>query len=162
MNVGVRYEAIPFPGLDPDTPYALLRKIDNDLKDFAPRVSFNWLATKDAKTVVRGAFGTFYDVPALSIFYTAARVNGDPSSAIRSRARTRRRPCFPNVPTFSDASLIVKPNINAFAPGYKNTYRIQGNMQVQGEIARNVILTIGYNYAEALRCGRTSRSTRSI
>src|SRR5215831_4267565 len=66
INVGVRYETIFFPALDPDAPYPLSRQIDADRTDFAPRVSFNWRATQDGKTVVRGAFGTFYDVPPLS------------------------------------------------------------------------------------------------
>jgi hypothetical protein len=143
----VRYEAILFPGLDPQAPYPQSRKIDNDLKDFAPRVSFNWLATNDAKTVVRGSFGTFYDVPALSIFYNAAQVNGNRFLSYQIAGTDPKAPVFPNVPTLTDAAFIVKPNINAFAPGYKNTYQIQANFQVQRELVRNVVLTVGYQYA---------------
>lgn len=147
LNFGVRYETILFPGLDPAAPYPLSRKIDGDHKDFAPRVSFNWRATKDAKTVVRGAFGTFYDVPALSIFYTAAQVNGDRFLSYQVAGSDPKAPVFPTVPALSDAALIVKPNINAFAPGYKNTYQIQANLQVQRELPFNLVLTMGYNYA---------------
>jgi hypothetical protein len=146
INAGIRYEAILFPSLDPNAPYPLSRKIDNDLKDFAPRVSFNWLATKDAKTVVRGAFGTFYDVPSLSIFYTAAQVNGDRFLSYQILGSDPKAPVFPTVPTLTDASYIVKPSINAFAPGYKNTYQIQANLQIQRELVKNLILTVGYNY----------------
>jgi hypothetical protein len=147
INAGIRYETILFPGLDPEAPYALSRQIDGDHKDFAPRVSFNWRATKDAKTVVRGAFGTFYDVPALSIYYTAAQVNGHRFLSYQVAGTDSRAPVFPTVPALSDTALVVKPNINAFAPGYKNTYQIQGNLQVQRELPLNLVLTVGYNYA---------------
>jgi hypothetical protein len=147
LNLGVRYEAILFPGLDPAAPYSLSRKIDGDYKDFAPRVSFNWLATQDAKTVVRGAFGTFYDVPALSIFYTAAQVNGHRFLSYQIAGTDANAPVFPTVPALTDTAYIVKPNINAFASGYKNTYQIQANLQVQREIVRDLTATVGYNYA---------------
>ena len=147
INVGMRYERILFPGLDPDAPYPPSRKIDGDSTDFAPRVSFNWRATKDAKTVVRGAFGTFYDVPALSIYYTAAQVNGHRFLSYQVAGSDPKAPVFPTVPTLSDTALVVKPNINAFAAGYKNTYQIQGNLQVQRELPLNLVLTLGYNYA---------------
>ena len=41
----------------------------------------------------------------------------------------------------------MKPNINAFAPGYKNTYQIQANLQIQRELPFNLVMTLGYNYA---------------
>jgi Carboxypeptidase regulatory-like domain len=147
INAGVRYETILFPDLDPEAPYPLSRKIDGDRKDFAPRVSFNWMPTKDAKTVVRGAFGTFYDVPSLAIYYTAAQVNGHRFLSYQVNGTDPKAPAFPTVPTLTDTSLIVKPSINAFAPGYKNTYQIQASLQVQRELLSNLILTVGYNYA---------------
>jgi hypothetical protein len=147
INAGVRYETILFPGLDPDAPYPLSRKIDADRKDFAPRLSFNWRVTKDAKTVVRASFGTFYDVPPLSIFYTAAQVNGHRFLSYQVAGTDPRAPVFPSVPALSDTALVVKPNINAFAPGYKNTYQIQSNIQIQRELPWNLVATIGYNYA---------------
>jgi len=157
VNAGIRYEAILFPALDQNAPYPLSRKIDGDLKDFAPRVSFNWLATKDAKTVVRASFGTFYDVPSLAIFYTAAQVNGARFLSYQISGSDPNAPAFPNVPSLSNASYIVKPNINAFAPGYKNTYQIQTNLQIQREILKDLIFTAGYNY-DAQRHGLYSQN----
>lgn len=147
INAGVRYETILFPSLDPEAPYPLSRQIDADRTNFAPRVSFTLRATKDAKTVVRGAFGTFYDVPALSIFYTAAQVNGHRFLSYQVAGTDPKAPVFPTVPALTDTSLIVKPNINAFAPGYKNTYQIQANLQVQRELPFSMVATVGYNYA---------------
>jgi hypothetical protein len=147
LNAGVRYETIIFPELDPDAPFPLSRKIDGDRKDFAPRISFTLRATKDAKTVVRGAFGTFYDVPSLAIYTTAAQVNGHRFLSYQVAGTDPKAPVFPIVPALNDTALVVKPNINAFAPGYKNTYQIQGNLQVQRELPLNLVLTVGYNYA---------------
>lgn len=147
INLGVRYEAILFPQLDPNAPYPLSRKIDNDLKDFAPRFAFNWSPFRDSKTVVRGSYGIFYDVPALSIFYTAAQVNGDRFLSYQIAGSDPQAPVFPNVPQLTGSSFTVAPNINAFAPGYRNTYQHQANLQIQREVARNLLVTAGYNFA---------------
>lgn len=147
LNAGIRYETILFPELDANAPFPLSRRIDSDRKDFSPRVSLTWSATHDRKTVVRAAFGTFYDVPPLSIFYTAAQVNGDRFLSYQVAGSDPRAPVFPSVPALSDTALIVKPNISAFAPGFKNTYQIQSNAQVERELPWNLVLTVGYDYA---------------
>ncbi len=147
LNAGVRYEAILFPGLDPNAPYPLSRKIDNDLKDFAPRFALNWRLTNDSKTVLRAAYGLFYDVPALSIFYTAAQVNGDRFLSYTVAGTDPLAPVFPNIPSAGLSTQIVAPSINAFAPGYRNTYQQQANIQIQREIGWHWFSTVGYNYA---------------
>ena len=80
-------------------------------------------------------------MPALSIFYTAAQVNGRRFLSYQVAGSDPKAPVFPQCRRLTDTALIVKPNINAFAPGYKNTYQIQANLQVQREMARNVIVT---------------------
>ena len=146
LNFGARYEAILYPSLDQNAPYPLSRKIDNDLKDVSPRLAFNWTPFSDLKTVVRGAFGTYYDVPGLSTFYTAAQTNGDAFLSYTIAGSNPAAPVFPNVPTLSGANLIVPPSINAFSPGLRSTYQLQGNLQIQREVLPNLSLTVGYNY----------------
>ena len=157
VNLGVRYEAILFPKLDPNAPYPLSRKIENDTKDFAPRIAFNWSPFKDSKTVVRGSYGLFYDVPSLSIFYTAAQVNGNRFLSFLIPGTDPQAPVFPNVPAINGSNFVVAPNINAFASGYKNTYQQQANFQIQREVIPSVQVTVGYNYA-AMRHGLYSRN----
>ncbi len=157
LNFGVRYESILFPSLDPNAPYPLSRKIDDDKKDFAPRLAFNWTPFSDLKTVVRGSWGIFYDVPSLSIFYTAAQVNGDKFLSYQIAGSNPAAPIFPNVPTLNNVNLIVPPSINAFAPGFRDTYQMQGNLQIQREVLRNLSLTLGYNY-DAQREGLYSQN----
>jgi hypothetical protein len=148
LNYGLRYEAILFPQLDPNAPYPLSRKIDNDLKDFAPRFALNYRLTNDNKTVLRAAYGLFYDVPSLSIFYTAAQVNGDRFLSYQVAGTDPLAPAFPNVPSAGLSSQIVAPSINAFAPGYRNTYQEQANIQIQRELGWRWVMTVGYNLAE--------------
>jgi Carboxypeptidase regulatory-like domain len=147
INAGLRYESILFPGLDPNAPYPLSRRINDDRKDFAPRFALNWRMTKDGKTVLRSAWGIFYDVPPLSIFYTAAQVNGDKFFSYQVAGGTPGAPVFPNIPSAGLSNQIVAPSINAFAPGFRNTYQEQANFQIQRELGWNTFLTVGYNFA---------------
>jgi hypothetical protein len=147
LNAGLRYEAILFPGLDPKAPYPLSRTINDDLKDFAPRVALNWRVTNDGKTVLRAAYGLFYDVPPLSIFYTAAQVNGDRFLSYQIPGTAAGAPVFPNIPSAGLSGQIVPPSINAFTPGYRNTYQQQANLQLQRELGWKWIMTAGYNLA---------------
>jgi hypothetical protein len=147
LSAGVRYEAILFPQLDPNAPYAASRSINNDLKDIAPRFALNWRMTRDSKTVLRAAYGLFYDVPPLSIFYTAAQVNGDRFLSYQVAGGAPNAPIFPNIPSAGLSSQIVAPSINAFDPGFHNTYQEQANLQIQRELGWNWILTVGYNLA---------------
>ena len=56
-------------------------------------------------------------------------------------------PIFPSVPTLNGANLIVPPSINAFSPGLRNTYQLQGNLQIQREVLADPALTVWhYNY----------------
>src|SRR5215475_10951083 len=147
LNAGVRYEAILFPALDPNAPYAGSRTINNDLKDFAPRLALNWRLTNDSKTVLRAAYGLFYDVPPLSIFYTAAQVNGNRFLSYQVAGGAANAPVFPSIPGAGLSSQIVPPSINAFEPGFHNTYQQQMNLQIQRDLGWNWIITAGYNLA---------------
>lgn len=147
LNAGVRYEAILFPKLDPNAPYAGSRSINDDLTDIAPRIALNWRVTNDSKTVLRAAYGLFYDVPPLSIFYTAAQVNGNRFLSYQVAGGAPNAPIFPNIPSAGLSSQIVPPSINAFDPGFHNTYQGQANLQIQRELGWSWIMTAGYNLA---------------
>jgi hypothetical protein len=152
LNLGVRYEATVFPQLDPQAPFPLSRNIDGDYKDWAPRFGFTWSPFADSKTVFRGAYGIYYDVPGLSTFYTAAQVNGHRFLSYQIAGTDPQAPVFPNVPQLTGSSFVVPPNINAFGPGYHTPYQHQANFQMQRELASDLSMTVGYNFA-ALRHG---------
>lgn len=157
INFGLRYEAILFPALDPAAPFPLSRKIDGDFRDWAPRFAFTWSPFADSRTVVRGSYGIFYDVPGLATFYTAAQVNGHRFLSYQVNGSDPQAPVFPNVPQISGSNFVVPPNINAFAPGFHNTYQHQANLQLQREVMRDVLVTVGYNFS-AMRHGLYSQN----
>jgi len=157
LNIGVRYEKIFFPSLDKNAPYPLSRKIDGDSTDIAPRFAFSWSPLASNKTVVKGSYGLYYDVPSLAIFYNAAQVNGSRFLSYQVNGSDPAAPVFPNVPSLTGSSFAVAPNINAFAPGFHNTYQHQANLQVQHEAFGNFLVTAGYNFA-ALRHGLYSEN----
>ncbi len=145
INAGVRYETIRFPEFDANAPYPLSRSVNNDSLDFAPRFSVTWSPFADRKTVISGAFGMFYDVPNLSLFYGAALVNGDRFLSYQVAGTDPAAPVFPNVPVISSPTFLVKPSITAFAPGFRNAYQEQTTVQIRHEGPLGLLFTTGYN-----------------
>ena len=158
LNIGVRYEAVLFPTFNAQAPYALSRKVNSDLKDWAPRAAFTWSPFGSKKTVVRGAYGMYYDVPPLSVFYNAAQQNGQTFLSYSIPGTSAAAPRFPAVPDLSNSSFQTPSNINAFAPGFHNAYQHQANLQLQRELGNNFLITAGTNFA-ALRHGLYSLNT---
>jgi hypothetical protein len=144
INVGARYEAILFPTFDPNAPYALSRSIPNDFRDIAPRLALNWSPGASRKTVVHAAYGMYYDVPSLSIFYNAAQINGNRLLSYQVAGTTKSSPVFPTVPNFSGTGFQVKPNITAFDTNFHNAYQHQANLQIQQQLGSDFQLTAGY------------------
>ena len=147
VNVGARYEVILFPTFDANAPYALSRRIPNDYSDIAPRLALNWSPGAGRKTVIHAAYGMYYDVPSLSIFYNAAQVNGDRLLSYQVAGTTNGAPAFPNVPNFSGTGFQVKPSITAFDPNFHNAYQHQANLQIQQQLGGDFQLTAGYIFS---------------
>ena len=157
LNVGLRYEAVLFPIFNANAPFALSRKVNSDLTDFAPRFAFTWSPLGDQKTVVRGAYGIYYDVPPLSVFYNAAQLNGQTLLSYTIPGTAPNAPTFPNIPDLSHSAIPTPSNINAFAPGFHNTYQHQANLQIQHEFGNDLVLVVGANFS-ALRHGLYSQN----
>jgi hypothetical protein len=157
FNVGVRYEAVLFPIFNAQAPYALSRKVNSDRGDWAPRAAFTWSPFGDRKTVIRGAYGIYYDVPPLSVFYNAAQQNGQTYLSYSIPGTSAAAPRFPNVPDLTQSSFQTPSNINAFAPGFHNAYQHQANLQIQRELGNDFLVTLGTNFA-ALRHGLYSKN----
>ncbi len=148
VNVGARYEVILFPTFDANAPYALSRSVPNDYGDIAPRLSLNWSPGASRKTVVHAAYGMYYDVPSLAIFYNAAQLNGDRLLSYQVAGTTSGAPVFPNVPNFSTSTgFQVKPSITALDPNFHNAYQHQANLQIQQQLGRNFQLIAGYIFS---------------
>jgi hypothetical protein len=147
LNYGLRYQYAQVPILDPNAPYTNSRTAQTDKADVAPRVSFSVNPFKSEKTIVRGAYGIYFDTPALSFFQSAAQTNGDParlqSYVISGTAATA--PVFPNVPTSVGIQFVTKPNIVSFDPSFRIMYAHQANLQLERELTPDLSATIQYN-----------------
>ncbi|HEV2276211.1 MAG TPA: TonB-dependent receptor [Acidobacteriaceae bacterium] len=147
LNAGIRYEAILFPGFDPQAPDPQSRKVNNDYSDVAPRIALTYSPGDRQKTVVRAAYGLYYDIPGLSTFYSAAQTNGVTFLSYQVAGAAAGAPVFPNILDIANPSFAVKPNINAFDPNFHNAYQIQANLQVERELTSDILVTLGYLFA---------------
>jgi hypothetical protein len=147
VNAGIRYEALLFPELDRSAPYALSRSVNNDYSDFAPRVSFTWAPFHAQTTVLRGAFGMYYDIPGLSTFYDAAQLNGDRLLSYTIVGGEAGAPTYPSVPNLSGPGYETPSNITAFDPQFHNAYQQQATLQLEHQLPTGTLLTLGYDFA---------------
>ena len=141
-----------FPVFNNNAPLAQSRTVPNDLTDVAPRFAFTWSPRGRQTTVVRGAYGMYYDVPGLGIFYGAAQNNGLTFRSYLIQGATPGAPIFPNAPRLTGSAFAVRPSVNIFDPHFHNTYQHQANLQIEQQLGRNTLLTVGYLFA-ALRHG---------
>ena len=158
FNIGARYDVILFPEFDPQAPYPLSRHIKNDYSDAAPRFAMTYSPGGSQKTVIRAAYGMYYDIPGLSTFYSAAQTNGQTFLSYQVAGGTAGSPVFPNILDITNPSFAIKPNINAFTPNFHNTYQHQANLQIQHEVTPGLLMTMGYLFA-AMRHGIYTANT---
>ena len=146
LNYGLRYQYVQVPLLDANAPFANSQSARTDKLDVAPRVSFT--ATPfDEKTVVRGAYGIYFDTPALSFFQSAAQTNGDPNrlQSYTIPGTAAGAPVFPSIPTSAAAQYATKPNIVSFDPNFRIMYATQANLQVERQITNDLSVNAQYN-----------------
>jgi hypothetical protein len=147
LNYGLRYQYVQAPGLDPNAPLANSQSVRTDKLDLAPRIAFSYSPRLNGRTVIRGAYGIYFDTPALSFFQTAAQTNGDPArlESYVISGTAAGAPVFPNVPTSVSNSFLTKPNIVTFDPNFRIMYAHQANLQVEREITNDLSVNVEYN-----------------
>ena len=135
------------PGSGLDTLYP------RDLNNFTPRVGFAWTPKKNGKTVLRGSFGFFNDVPPLNFIVAntgmpnggSAGVHANPggtapvySIALSSINLTSGTPIF--------GTANPRPPFGAFSMSqdFRTPYVINMNMNVQQQLSAGTILQVGY------------------
>ncbi|HWE49321.1 MAG TPA: carboxypeptidase regulatory-like domain-containing protein [Bryobacteraceae bacterium] len=121
--------------------------------DFAPRFGFAYTPVKGGKWVVRGGFGFFYDVPAVSEFTAAGGVgnggaNGaayNPTGASPVYTLTAKNVIFGSgVPVFG--TVAATPPFGAFSvnPNFTMPHIMSYNLNIQRQLTSSTLLQVGY------------------
>ena len=118
---------------------------------FAPRLGFSYAPFNNQSTVIRGAYGIFYDFPAMSSWITGTTTNGGAAYA-------------QNNPAGADAAVIfnqtnvllttgVNPFVGATAPavgafGVNQNFKMPRatvtSLNVEQQLAKNTLFSVGY------------------
>jgi hypothetical protein len=160
VNYGVRYEyqGAPHTAGDlynflPSTGFVTTPLYNPSKADFAPRMGFAYTPFKGGKWVVRGGFGFFYDVPAVSEFTAAGGVgnggaNGaayNPTGSSPVYTLTAKNVVFtPGVPIFG--TVAATPPFGAFAvnPDFTMPHIMSFNLNIQRQLTNSTLLQVGY------------------
>ena len=159
LNLGLRYEIdtpltevngllsnlIPGRGNFVVGSDELPRLHDIDTNNFAPRAGFAYRLTGDGRWTLRGGAGVFYDNGVLQNRFGTARTNAP--FAITA-IDTNPAP-FPNdgTPATTFTRLIGTGRATAAASidlNYRTPYALQYNLNVQRELARNLLAEVAY------------------
>jgi len=112
--------------------------LNPSLRNVAPRFGFAYDLWGDGKTALRGGFGLFFDPLLYHHFYPAFIVAPpfQPIGAIRN-------PLFPRHP-IPDRFPNTGQNIQVGAFRATNPYAMQYNLNLQREVLKDLVVTIGY------------------
>ena len=151
LNLGVRYEA---------------QTNMHDWSDLAPRLGFAWApgarnSKAQAKTVVRGGFGIFYDRFAIYNKLTAERFNGIvqtqyviPNPNFLPNCDLLECPLPDNLTTVLKASQFPQL-IQQIAPGVRAPYTMQAALTLERQLPKGTTLALTYTNSRALRLLRS-------
>ena len=144
LSYGLRWEYRVFPSLNGSAPLAISRNIPSDPTNFAPRFGFAW--SPDAKTVVRGGYGLFYDTLNLRLLSLVDRQNGSQVLNYVVSGTAAGAPVYPNSFTSPNSAYVVKPSVYGFSTHFKTQYAHQANVQVEREVAKDLSVTVGVQW----------------
>ena len=153
LELGVRedFQVYPQPNANPAFP--LTGQFPNQYLRVAPRFGFAWQPLN--RTVVRGGFGMFYENLNGLNYRNAVVSNGllsqqasvsldyDPSLAPNQQIAV-----FPH--QITDLSQFSAPDISLVDPHFRFPYILQGSLQIEREIVRDTVVTIGATWTHGV------------
>src|SRR5215813_8413376 len=172
LNLGLRYEYLgvfrekgdrlsnflPALGLVRVGEAGLNRLYEPDYNNFAPRFGFAYGLTGRSRTILRGAYGLYYDTPSQDYFLLQGFQNGGPGSPALNPLpglgvfnltfpAGASIPFGPNVAIFGDAvGVAPTSNIALFAVDLKlrAPYIHNYNLNAQHELRPGMVMQVGY------------------
>ncbi len=124
-----------------------------DWNNFAPRLGFAFTPQSDGKTVIRGGYGIFYDVPALNFFTAntslsnggAAGVNANPGGSTPVYNLSVKNVVFQSgVPIFGAASPTPPFGVFSVNQNFRTPYVQNYNLNIQRQLSNSTILQVAY------------------
>ncbi len=168
LNLGLRYEYlgvfsdkgnrlsnfIPSQGLVPVGGSGLPSLYRPDRNNFAPRLGFAYDLTGKGKTVIRGAYGVYYDTPSQDFFLVQAfdnngngniGVNPVPGLGTFLVTFTSTPPFGPGVPIFGSATAPTPPlSLFAVDQNLRSPYVQSYNLNLQQSLGPGTVLQVSY------------------
>jgi hypothetical protein len=128
------------------------RLYQRDMNNLAPRLGFAYALGSGGKTVIRGGYGIFYDIMAVSFFVSNGGGNGAASGIGNNPSGPL--PVFslslagynltPNAPVFGLANAAPPFGVFAVDQNLRTPYVQNFNLNVQRQLARSTVLQVGY------------------
>jgi hypothetical protein len=122
--------------------------------NIAPRVGFAWAPRggQQAKTVIRGGFGVFYDRVSENLTLNAERLNG----TNQQQFIVMQPNFFPQIPTAAQLEAFSVPvSIYQKTTGLEAPYTIQGVISVEHQLPHNMTIATSYINVHTLHVLRT-------
>ncbi len=167
VNLGARYDyatpienSLPFPAIDTSNLYGPISTyvpVKADKNNFAPRVGFSYSPhgaglLGDGKTVIRGAFGIFFDSDFSNIAFNAATAAPNSASGTRtqaggnglSNATGQLALITPSLTQFSSVNIGVVNNL-------VTPYAYEYNLGIERTLPADFLLTATYVGSRGLK-----------
>jgi len=148
------YNFVPGQGFQPSPLY------NKDLKDVAPRVGFAYSLDNENRTVLRGAYGFFYDTPTIGQFVYnnigntgATGIYSNPAGAAPVYQITATNVTFQSgVPVFANAGAATLGGFG-INPNFKTAYIQNFNLNIEQQLSKSTLFTLAYVGSQGRRLG---------
>lgn len=161
LDYGLRYEYQQLPQPPQGNPaFPLTQHINQDKRDWAPRVGLVWDVGAHHTTTVRAGFGVYYGRTSNSAIANAFLNNAVTTVSYTFTPSTSGSPAYPNCftpATNSPCTLPAPtgpggtPDINEFSPDYARPMIYQGDFSIEHEIFHDTLFRATYAWSGGRR-----------
>jgi hypothetical protein len=153
LDLGIREDFQVYPQPKENPAFPLTGQFPNQYQRIAPRFGFAWQPLE--KTLVRGGFGMFYEnfnglnyrnaVVSNGLLSQQASVSLDYNPNL---APNQQIAVFPH--QITDVSQFSAPDISLVDPHFHFPYILQGSLQIEREVLRDTVVTIGTTWTHGV------------